>query len=355
MTQNKTGPLLFMIPGDLHLTERDLPNHRTARWIIEQANNVVFPDFVQFIGDNVQDSTDEQFELFQQLTGQLQCPWFALVGDHDVHNDPQASKFRERVGKTWGSFRTRGYRFLRLNTQESKPVGLSTEQLEWLGRELAAAEAAEERVILFQHNYPYQIWEEFAGRGIDEWRVLVQTSRIEAIFAGHTHYFQIANDGRNVHVATRSVGDPEGGAAGYLLVAIQGSDVGIHYRTEEDSGPMVVILHPRQLLLCTGSSHVVSGQSEVSARIIGKEQVVEVTAQIDQQLPLPMRSNNSEDTWRTSFDSTPLAKGIHQLTVYARDEFDRSGRQVIEFAVDQTGRFTPIPGVSPNVLATNFC
>ena len=68
-----------------------------------------------------------------------------------------------------------------------------------------------ERVVIFQHNYPYQIWEDFAGPGIDDWRRSRAKRRVEGIICGHTHYWQVANDGRNVHIATRSIGDPEGG------------------------------------------------------------------------------------------------------------------------------------------------
>ena len=39
---------------DLHLTEPGLDNHRTALWMVGEVNDLVRPDFVQFIGDNVQ-------------------------------------------------------------------------------------------------------------------------------------------------------------------------------------------------------------------------------------------------------------------------------------------------------------
>ena len=104
-----------------------------------------------------------------------------------------------------------GIRFIRLNTQEAKPAGISPWQIEWFKAELRAAQARGERIVIFQHNYPYQIWEDFAGPGTDDWRGLVQTHRVEAIVCGHTHYWQLANDGRNVLMAVRSIGDPEGG------------------------------------------------------------------------------------------------------------------------------------------------
>ena len=84
------SPVTFVVPGDLHLTEPGLENHRVALWMVGEVNDLIRPDFVQFIGDNVQDATEEQFRLFDDLRGRLDGPAFALVGDHDVKGDPEA-------------------------------------------------------------------------------------------------------------------------------------------------------------------------------------------------------------------------------------------------------------------------
>jgi hypothetical protein len=124
-----------------------------------------------------------------------------------VKGDPKARGFRAHVGETSGAFSLRGFRFIRLDTQEARPLRLLPEQIDWFRSEVDAALAAGERVVIFQHNYPYQIWEDFAGPGIDDWRAIVQTRRITAIVCGHTHYGQVANDGRNVALAHANQGD----------------------------------------------------------------------------------------------------------------------------------------------------
>ena len=182
--------------------------------MVDEVNGLIRPDFVQFIGDNVQDSGEAQFRLFDDIRGRLEAPHFAMIGDHDVKDDPLATGFRRYVGEPYGTTSLHGFRFIRLNTQESRPVGLSAAQIGWFRGEVDSALAKGERVVVFQHNYPYQVWEDFDGPGIDEWRAIVQTRRVEAIVCGHTHYWQVANDGRNVAIATRSIGDPEGGPAG---------------------------------------------------------------------------------------------------------------------------------------------
>src|SRR5947207_15786684 len=101
-----------------------------------------------------------------------------------------------------------------------RPLGLSHEQVIWFRYEVDAALARGERVVVFQHHYPFQAWEDFAGLGIEEWRKVMQTRPITALFAGHTHYGHMANDAGNVNVATRSAGDPERGAAGYAIVPL---------------------------------------------------------------------------------------------------------------------------------------
>ncbi len=347
-------PVTVVVPGDLHLTEPERPNHRTALWVVDQVNTLVRPDFVQFIGDNVQDARPEQFRLFRDLTARLQVPWFALVGDHDAQGDVRAGRFREAVGDPTGGLTLRGFRFVRLNTQEARPVGLSLGQIEWFRAEMDQALADGRRVVVFQHNYPYQIWENYAGPGIDDWRTLVQTRRVTAIVTGHTHYFQAANDGRNALVATRSVGDPEGGDAGYLLLHFQGEDFALTYRTEADAGPLVLITHPREKLLATSPAHVVSGVDQVRARIWSAEPLASVRGRWDDRDWLALRPEDG-DAWSAPLPGQFLAKGEHIPEVVAADAAGREGGQRIEFMVDPTGRYTAVPGVRPVVSATQFC
>ena len=262
-------PVVVVVPGDLHLTEPGLENVQAARQVIDDVNTLIRPDFVQFIGDNVQDATEEQFQLFDQIRGRLDVPHFAMIGDHDIKNDPGAEGFRRHNGEPYGATSLCGFRFIRLNTQESRPTGISAEQIDWFRRELDQADTRDERVVVFQHNYPYQIWEEFAGPGIDDWRVLVQTRRVEAIICGHTHYWQMSNDGRNALVAVRSIGDPEGGAAGYAVLYCRGDDLAVTYRSVDDRGPVVLVTHPRQHLLASPPPSPSSAVRTASSRGFG--------------------------------------------------------------------------------------
>jgi Icc protein len=352
---SSNAPVVCVIPGDLHLTEAGLENYRTAQWMIDEVNRIIRPDFVQFIGDNVQDATPAQFHLFRSLYSQLQMPWFALVGDHDVCKRTGLAPYREYVGEPYGSLRLRGFRFLRLNTLEHRPLGLSESQIRWFEEEIAQATAAGERIVVFQHHYPFKVCETFAGPGIDAWRALVQTNRIAAIFTGHTHYGQIANDGRNVVVTTRSIGDPEGGRPGYRLVYLHGDDLAVAYRTVDDGGrPLVLITHPRCRLTATGPEHVVRGEDRCRVRIWSAQPLREVRGRFNEGGWFALE-RESEELWTCPLPGDEFVKGGHIFEVQAIDSVGQAGRQHLDFTVDATGRYTAVPGVHPYVASTAFC
>ena len=227
--------VVFVVPGDLHLEEPDRENHLVARQVVDEVNRLIRPDFVQFIGDNVQHARECEFQLFRELTARLTCPHFSLVGDHDRNGSDIPEEFIQFVGDPYGSTELRGFRFIRVNSQEVRPAGFTEEQLDWITEEFQAAQSKQQRVVIFQHNYPFKVFEQFAGPGINRWRSLLDAYPPVAVVCGHTHYAQVANDGRHAYIATRSIGDPEGGPAGYLLGVVAGDDFAVKHRTVAES------------------------------------------------------------------------------------------------------------------------
>jgi predicted phosphodiesterase len=335
-------------------TRVGLNNHQAALWMVDEVNRLIRPDFVQFIGDNVQDATDAQFELFGELCRRLTVPWFALVGDHDAQHDPLAGPSCAHVADPVGSLSLRGFRCLRLNTQEAAPVGLSPRQVAWLRGEVDAAIAAGERVVLFQHNYPYQIWEDFSGPGIDDWREIVQTRRIAAVFTGHTHYGQVANDGRNVFITSRSIGDPEGGPPGYTIAHLHGEDLAVTYRTIEDAGPLLLITHPRDKILATGPRHVICQDEEICARAWSQAPLRGAEARIDDGGWFEL-AGSAPGSFSHPLAGGELTKGEHELEVRVTDALGETASQRIEFVADPTRRYTAVPAIHPVVTRTAFC
>ena len=59
--------------------------------------------------------------------------------------------------------------------------------------------------------------------------------------------------------------------------------------------------------------------------------------------------------WQGQLSSNRLTKGEHSLEVVAVAADGIEGSQRIDFMVDPTGRYTPVPEVSPVVSSTRFC
>lgn len=347
-------PLIFVVPGDLHLTQSGKENHLAALWMVSEVNDYLRPDFVQFIGDNVQNALADEFALFNDVARWLRVPFHVLVGDHDVEGDPAADGFRRFIGETYSASSCKGYRLVRLNTVEHLPLGLSDNQLKWFREQAETAARLGERIVLLQHHYPYKVYEQFSGPGIDAWRETVRGAPIAAIFTGHTHYGQIANDGQTPSITTRSIGDPEGGPPGFTLAFLHGDDLAVTYRSIEDRGPLVLITHPRELLLATGPRHIVSADDLAVIRVWGRSPLVEVLARIDAGDWAPVTRTSSTE-WIRSLSPASLSKGRHRLEVAARDKEGHRGHNAITFLVDPSGRYTAVPRAFPEVTATAFC
>jgi len=320
----------------------------------DEVNELVRPDFVQFAGDNVQHARDSEWELFENVTNKLAIPFHALVGDHDAHHDPGCRAFQSRLGDTYYAFTVSGYRFICLNTMQHRPIGLTDEQVLWFRYEVDAAIARQERVVVFQHHYPFKVCEEFAGPGIGGWREIIQTRPITALFSGHTHYGQMANDGRNIYVATRSIGDPEGGDAGYAIVYIDDEDLALTYRHVSDRGPIALITHPRRLILATKSAHIVTGPTECHVRGWCLAPITSAQARIDEGTWTNMRASDQNE-WTFPISGDEIDKGEHTLEVRLIDEQKAEGIDKITFMCDLSGRYTPYPRVEPVVKETKFC
>jgi Icc protein len=351
---NTAPPVVFAWVGDLHLEEPGRPNHQAAHQVVDEIGSLLRPDFVQFAGDNVQHARDVEWTLFKELTDKLKVPWHALVGDHDAHHDTACHAFQANVGPTYGAFTTNGVRFVQLNTNEFRPVGLTDAQALWFRYEVDAALSRGEPVVVFQHHYPFKVCESYDGPGLAAWREVVQTRSVQAIFSGHTHYGQIANDGRNVYVATRSIGDPEGGAAGYAVVHLQGDDLAVTRRTVEDRGPIALITHPRNLVLCTSPRHIVSGPDECRVSVWSKEPVASARFRLDGG-PWSDLSNAGHGAWKGPIPGDRLTKGLHALEVQVTDSAKQTGTDRITFQMDRSGRFTAVPRVEPPVDSTRYC
>jgi len=70
------------------------------------------------------------------------------------------------------------------------------------------------------HTYPSEL-----GESAPKVQALMRQHRILMVDMGHTHYNEIANDGRTIYAATRSTGQIEEGPVGFSVANLDGGVV----------------------------------------------------------------------------------------------------------------------------------
>lgn len=199
-------------PNRFHLVEVSIP-------ALEQVlqHLVQLPlDFLLLPGDLTQHGEPENHAWLAERLARLPFPAFVVPGNHDV---PQLEALAEfpRYYQAFGYEDGRsldysrllqpGIRLIGLNSNHFDAQGqlvgcLTSEQLTWLEKELAAAE--EELVLLMVHH---NVVEHLRGQSLHPWgrrymlenasqlRRLLQAYGVQLVFTGHLHIQHIARRG----------------------------------------------------------------------------------------------------------------------------------------------------------------
>jgi Icc protein len=86
---------------------------------------------------------------------------------------------------------------------------------------------------------------------------------------GHTHYNEIANDGRTIYATTRSTGQIEEGPVGFSIASLDDGVVSWKFKSLEVSWPFVMITAPADQAFIVDPSQpeqLVRGVVEVRAK-----------------------------------------------------------------------------------------
>lgn len=110
----------------------------------------------------------------------------------------------------------------------------------------------------------------------------------------------------------------------------------------EDRGPVVLVTHPRERLLATGSRHIVRGSDRVVVRTWSDSTVWAVRYRIDEGGWAALEPSG-DGYWTGPLHGDRLAKGEHLLEAVALASDGTEGSQRIGFMVDPTGRYTAVP------------
>ena len=278
MTQDDRMPdhadaLAFAHIGDLHLTDARQRNFTDFLAIVAQIEIqcAAALDFVVLPGDNADNGLPGQYALAATALKMLSVPVHAIPGDHDMEQGGLASFYRVlKADPLPKALTVRGVRCLFLDISGPGSGGpdfrLGTDQSAWLERELDRAAADGVPSVVFTHTYP----DELRGDGETEtMNRLLAAHDVALVDMGHTHYNELANDGRTVFAATRSTGQIEEGPVGYSVATLDRGIVSWRFKALDDAFPFVVITAPADHRLMRGPAQRVEGRCTVRARVFG--------------------------------------------------------------------------------------
>jgi Icc protein len=334
--------------GDLHMTTRHEQNYRDFVSLIEEVNRVLGHslNFAYLPGDNADHGRIDEYELVRHGLDQLNFPWFAIVGDHDVHPKSHDNFKRFMMPEAFYRFDAGSYGFLALDafaSDDPRVFDISEWQLHWLERELELIAAAEKRSVMFLHCYPSELC-----RFSSPLRNLIKRYSVRLVDMGHTHYNEIANDGRTLYTATRSTGQIEEGPVGFSITNLDNDVVSWRFKPLGE-WPFVMITSPTDKRLLTNQ--------EAAPRIEVTKMAVRVKAWSDRKLlrgyaeigdqRVDLEQLPQTAVWQASFDIDRLPDGINLLTARFDDDDGKSAHDTIRVVINPlSGQWKPATGIS---------
>ena len=164
---------------------------------IELANELK-PDFVVIVGDLIygytddEDQNNEMWDFFDEACEGFEMPIHLVIGNHDVWNEQSRKIWEQRYGPEYYSWDHKGCHFIALNSEVVGQANrITSEQLEWLKRDLANATGAE-RIFVFVHK---PLWAESEEWNKEEWNEkvhpLLAKYGVDTVFAGHWHQYML--------------------------------------------------------------------------------------------------------------------------------------------------------------------
>jgi 3',5'-cyclic-AMP phosphodiesterase len=355
------GVISWIHLGDLHMTPGE-QNHLDLAEIVNEVNRT-FAGSVSFVflpGDVADDGSRAAYAVVRGELDRLKVPWCAIVGDHDVQENSFANFLESMSERTHYAFTVGSARFVAMNAFDVPHPGsfaVSDEQLAWVKRELQIATNAGQTKVLLLHCYPSDL--KVGGGELIE---VIRNFDVPLIEMGHTHYNEIANDGRTLYSATRSTGQIEEGPVGYSVTNIDGDVVSWRF-VELAKLPVVMITSPSDERLLTMSSETLQGNLQIRAKFWGEAEAVRTTAHLGGH-DIPMKRVENSQVWEANV-SAPQ-EGVYSLGVsvvdargkIATDEIrlvigDREERERVERDQDNALEAWPEHGLLGTQLGPN--
>lgn len=324
----------WMHIGDLHLTEAGQPNHLALRELIAQANTHLTQgiDFAVLPGDNADDGIPEQYAILRSELAKLKLPLHILPGDHDFKsrslNAFYAALCDERLPK---AITVNSCRCLFLDFVSAGKGGpdfrLGPDQLEWLRTELEQATRQHLAIAMFAHAYPAGLADASEAEVLIG---LIEQHNVLAFDMGHTHYNELANDGKTIFATTRSTGQIEEGPAGFSVMAIDQGNVSWRFKPLESGWPLVLITSPADHRLATNRTafaNAAAPRTMIRAKAWSGEGIEFVECRIGRGPWMSMYFDSQRHAWQLECE-TPTE--ICSIAVRATDKRGQSDEDRIE-------------------------
>ena len=328
------GVLAFAHIGDLHITDAKQRNFLDFLSIAAQIETECAKaiDFVVLPGDNADNGLPAQYGLITTALKMLSAPVHVIPGDHDMEQGGLAAFYAGLGADPLPKALTvRGTRCLFLDISGLGRGGpdfrVGIDQAAWVERELQDARERGQTSVVFMHSYP----DDLTGEGeADTLSRLMAAHDVALVDMGHTHYNELANDGRTIFAATRSTGQIEEGPVGYSIASLDSGIVSWRFKALDEAFPFVLITAPADHRLIRDPGQVVAGLVDVRALVFGRRAIRSVACRVGEEEWTPMSIAPGERLW-TGRLLVP-ADTLVTLTVEAVDETGRPGQHMIRAA-----------------------
>lgn len=204
------------------------------------------PDLILNTGDMIATPGDRSdWAEFWTMSKPITVPYFLTVGNHDAHPKVPLSEktYKEQVdlpgNEMYYSFVAGNSLFVVLDSfiddQEKKIAG---DQLKWLEAVLAGSKQKHKFIFLHHPFYTEPGKGHHAGDSLDKYpkerdrlQALLVKSKVDAVFAGHEHFYQRKSVDGILHVITGGGGAPmylkdeDGGFYHYIRVSVDNDKV----------------------------------------------------------------------------------------------------------------------------------
>jgi 3',5'-cyclic AMP phosphodiesterase CpdA len=196
-------------------------------------------EFAVHLGDMVPTGELKNYQdFFHSLRPRLKLPFLAVIGNHELSQDPDGRLYREIFGPRNFAFRLGSSYFIMVD--DAGKTSLGEKQLHWLEAELKKSQTCRTRLVFLHvplfdprvsdkpHALPPQIGRRLAA--------LFRQYKVTHIFAGHIHgYFEGRWDGVPFTISAGAGAplygsDPAHFFFHYLVVTIKGAKVRIEVR-----------------------------------------------------------------------------------------------------------------------------